>query len=261
MNINSKSFIIVTGPPRSGTTLINRLLCSYKECSPLLPECSFLTKHIEIYSQIISFSDNGRFDTYFGNITNCKNVFKECIESNLDGLFYNKPDLHNFNYIVLKDPMLSLHLNEAITFFPSDTHWIITTRNPLSVIASMKKVMQKQEKPWDVEKSISDIFIYYYQITEFIKKNTAEILIQKYEDIVNLRLSALEEYLGFTLEGVHLENSHNEFNSHDPFCTQLSNKNISNEKIDSWKTELSKKEISLVNRYFSGIISFFNYSL
>ncbi len=70
--------IVVSGPPRSGTTLANRILCASPGCAPFLPECSFITKQIEQYANILLYSDRERFSAYLGTLDACRSCFQAC---------------------------------------------------------------------------------------------------------------------------------------------------------------------------------------
>ncbi len=254
-------FIVIAGPPRSGTTLLNRILCSSMECSPVVPECSFLTKQIEMYAHTILFADEERFSCYYGNRQVFYEIFRKSFNLHLECLLKTRPDIAKYNHIILKDPLLSLYLKYAIDIFPDDTRFIITIRNPLGVIASIKNVVRKQKKKWELELRAADIFNYYHQIVLFLNENKKNVYFIKYEDIVERKLSDLEKYVGFNIDGL-IDNDKKIciWDKSDPFYTLLNDADISQERILSWRTELSDDEIIYIKRSFSGMLDYFGYS-
>jgi hypothetical protein len=56
--------VLVTGTPRSGTTLLAGLLSVGKEASPMLPECTYITQIIQPFHNFPHYSDPQRFAAY-----------------------------------------------------------------------------------------------------------------------------------------------------------------------------------------------------
>lgn len=62
----SSGMIVISGPQRTGTTLANRMQCaSTKKTAPVLPECSFMTKQIGQYANILLYADKEYFSAYY----------------------------------------------------------------------------------------------------------------------------------------------------------------------------------------------------
>lgn len=121
--------IVVSGPSRSGTTLTNRILCASPKCAPFLPECSFITKQIEQYTNILLYSDKEIFSYYFGTLDACRSCFKACINAHLNALLRASPLVSGYDNIVLKDPMLVYYLAQAQELLPAATRFVLPVRN------------------------------------------------------------------------------------------------------------------------------------
>lgn len=257
----SSKLTIISGPPRSGTTLVNRILCASPKCAPVLPECSFITNQIEQYANILLYADKERFSNYFQTQEECRVCFKKCIEAHLESLRKARQDLVGYEHLVLKDPMLSYFLVQAQELLPPDTRFVIMVRNPLAVIASLKKVATKNGVEWNFKAKVDEIFNFYFHLNGFHQKanNTATHFV-RYEDLVSGKWEALESFLGFPVVDQFIPGKFKGgFDKADPFYSPLYEKSVSSKRINSWQDELSSSEISYVNEAFSGIMLYWQY--
>jgi len=258
----SKRLIVISGPPRSGTTLVNRILCTSPYCASFLPECSFITKQIEQYANILLYADKERFSAYFSTREECRTCFQQCVEAHLESLSKVNPHVNVYEYIVLKDPMLSHYLQHAQDLLPGDTRFIIMVRHPLGVVASMKKVIIKQGSGWNIKAAVDDMFNFYFQVHH--ARETAKIssaCFVRYEDFVLGQWSELESFLGFSISDESVLSKHKrEFNQADPFYSPLYEKPISDERIRGWRDQLSDLEISYIRDVFSGVMAYWQYA-
>jgi len=253
--------IVVSGPPRSGTTLANRILCTSPGCAPFLPECSFITKQIEQYANILLYSDKERFSNYFGTLDACQSCFKACINAHLNALLLARPQVAGHEYVVLKDPMLVYYLAQAQELLSAGTRFVLTVRNPLAVIASMKQVESRKGAEWNIETKVNDIFNFYFHLHRVREEGLlASACYVKYEDLVLGNWEPLEAYLGFTVSDALMLSKHQRIlDKQDPFYTPLYEKQVSGERVDAWQSELSDAEISHVRGVFSGVMAYWGY--
>lgn len=258
---SSSKLIVISGAPRSGTTLLNRIFCASPKCAPFLPECSFITKQIEQYANVSLYADKERFSAYFHTHEECRSCFKKCVESHLESLMKARQDIHGYEYIVLKDPMLSFYLAQAQDLLPLDTRFVITVRNPLAVVASLKKVASKSGVDWNVKEKVNEVFNFYFHLNRFHQEatNTAAYFI-RYEDLVSGNCEKLESFIGFPVRDEFIPGKYKEaFEKADPFYSPLYEESVSNKRIDAWQGELSGSEISYVHDVFSGIMAYWQY--
>jgi hypothetical protein len=258
----SPRLIIIAGPPRSGTTLANRILCTSPECAPFLPECSFLTRQIEQYSNILNYADKERFSAYFSTEEECRSCFEKCVGAHFESLMKARPEVAGHEYIVLKDPMLSFNLLRAQELLPAETRFVITIRNPLAVMASMKKVESRRGSIWDIKTKVDEIFNFYFHLNRVREEaRIVSACYVRYEDMVTGQWGSLESFLGFSLSDEFMHVKHKrDIDKTNPFYTPLYEKSVSNERIDAWKDELSDFEISYVRDVFSGVMAYWQYT-
>ena len=103
--------IIICGPPRSGTTWLNRELCKLPTVFQFLPECTLITQQIELYSRTLHYCEPQRFHAYFSNQQNLLYYYRTNITKLVDQVAtLNKRT--NYSTLVLKDPCLCLYLND-----------------------------------------------------------------------------------------------------------------------------------------------------
>lgn len=258
----SKSLIVISGPPRSGTTLVNRLLCASPKCAPFLPECSFITKGIEQYINVLLYADKERFSAYFSTHEECRACFQKCVGAHLESLYIASPHIGGHEHIVLKDPMLSYYLSQAQDLLPVGTRFVIMVRNPLAVVASMKKVVTKQKSGWNIKAVADEIFNFYFHLhrTREAEDITSACFV-RYEDLVLGNWGELESFLGFPVsDEFAVTKQKNEFDQADPFYSPFYKKPISNKRIDAWRGELSDLEISYVRDVFAGVMEYWQYA-
>lgn len=253
--------IVVSGPPRSGTTLANRLLTASPQCAPFVPECSFITREIEQYANILLYSDKERFAAYFNTIDNCKSCFKACVTAHLEALLHASPQVRGFEYVVLKDPMLALYLTQAQDLLPFGTRFVLTVRNPLAVIASMKQVDRRKGTRWKIRSTVNNILNFYYSLTRVRQEGLLRSAVYiKYEDLVRGKNEKLEEFLGFAVNDTPTAGKHDrDFDRKDPFYTQLYEKPVTDERINAWRSELSKLEVLYAKRVCAGVMDYWDY--
>ncbi len=257
----TEKLIVVSGPPRSGTTLANRILCASPRCAQFLPECSFITKQIEQYANILQYSDRERFSAYFDTDDECRSCFRACIDAHLNALLRARPQVAGHEFVVLKDPMLVYYLAQAQELLPACTRFVLTVRNPLGVIASMKQVESRRGAAWNIEATVNDIFNFYFHLYRAREEGRlASACYLKYEDLVVGNWEALEAFLGFPVSDALMLSKHERvLDKHDPFYTPLYEKQVSGERVDAWQSELSEAEISYVRGVFSGVMAYWGY--
>lgn len=249
---NGSSLIIVTGPPRSGTTLLNRQLCEPDHVGPFLPECSFLTQVIAQYSNIVNFSDERRFSAYFGSRGACRKCFEACVGVHLAQV---KSRLSGqFKTLVLKDPNLCLYAAEAKELFPDGTRFVFMIRDPRAVIASMKDVSAKREAVWEIEAVTAEIFNYYFRIHHAVEMADLNFHFLRYEDLVRGAVADLERFVGYDVPTESHSDIEDSLDRSDPFFSELYVGPVSEGKVDSWRNTLDSDEVAHVESVFSGVM-------
>lgn len=253
------AYILVSGPPRSGTTMLQHILCG-PHTALKLPECSFITRAIEHYSNIVRYSDAQRFDAYFGSRERAREIYSNIIKILLS---YAEQTYNPANKtLILKDPELSLFLHYATELFPPTTRVVLSIRNPLAVIASIKQVTKRSGKNFDLLEASRQIFTYYYEIWQFKASNeTKNVMFVKYEEIASRRQETLEELRDFCGYELNLQGDRTTtYDPSDPFYSPLSGKPVTDEAVAEWQRILNSKEINSILKDFAGVMENWGYA-
>lgn len=254
------SLIVVSGPPRSGTTLVNRMICSSSSCAPMLPECSFITKQIETFNNILQYSDRERFAAYFGTRDECNSCFRACIQENLKSLMRAEPKLAAYKHIVLKDPTLCFFLTQAQDLLPEDAKFVIVVRNPLGIIASLKGVAAKRGVAWNIKEASEMTINHFFHLNQVRQERALNsVLYVRYEDLNSTGVNDLVDFLGFSIPKDVIDGKNKVHDKSDPFYTNLLDESLTEGRIDAWRNDLVADEISYVTEVFAGIMSFWDY--
>lgn len=271
--------IIIGGAMRSGTTLLNNIICNAENTNPQIPECHYLTKLLECYI----FGKNS-FDTfqnaYFKNI----NEFKKFNANNIENFFnITRKKYNNCQNLVLKNPEITPLIPEMFELFGNKIKFLVSIRDPRDTVISMMKVGSKlknnqinshglvrAERNMD---ALSKLYNAYYinlfnRITPELSKN---ILFIRYEDIVNIPEKTCDEISDFLGLKIKYEPSSswnnneidfdlakkNSFTS--CFVTDLYGSAISTKSIKKYKKQLSSEESDIVAKNCQPIIKMFQY--
>lgn len=254
--------VIIAGPPRSGTTWLNRELCNLNNTFNLLPESTFLTKQVESFNHILNYSDPERFKSYFYSKENIINYYKENVIRML-ALVAEINKKQGDETLILKDPELSLYLNDAKALFP--THkLILLIRDPRDVLASMKNVMARKREAWNLEHTSAQIFLYYAKIAEYQKCMPENTLLVRYEDLITKGLGEVQNFLQKSAqENVSKRDIaasiHKNFSSSDPFFSEFYLQQTTKDLIGRYKETLLESEISYIEKVYSGVMSRWDY--
>ena len=129
----------ISGPPRSGTTMLNFMLAGRR----YLPECTIITRFIDLYALCKNESDP-RYKTFMGEGAALKRDFENIINTSLRDTPKDA---------VLKDPYLCLYFQEWRDLFPNEP-MIVIIRNPLDAVTSMLGVLRRTNANAEVTRAI-----------------------------------------------------------------------------------------------------------
>ncbi|MDZ7833617.1 MAG: sulfotransferase [Desulfobacterales bacterium] len=258
---SSFRLVFVGGSPRSGTTLVQRLLDSHSDIAGG-PELNSLQEITHLYENMVKRIDDKRINFYF-NKTELKAIFRDFIDS----LFRIVHERHNVKIISEKTPPNVLAF-ETLSEIVDDAFFIFVVRDPKDIVASLKKVRKRAlEKKQSVPAHVKNLFLSVDCVYEhfkagfsFYEKNKDKTFIVKYEDLVNnpgKTAKDIVDFLGLPLENGMLEldglgtsyMQERAANVDSVFYTkeEVAAKAIEGSSIGRWKKALNKYHAGFVD--------------
>ena len=234
--------IWISGPPRSGTTMVNVLIAG----EAYLPECTIVTQLIKLYA--ISKTDSDpRFRAFMGEGDSLTQNFRDLIDVSLRGL----PD-----DAVLKDPYLTLHLKEWRDLFRDD-RMIVVVRDPRDVVGSMLTVLRKEKPRANVAEAVDFIAPFYSEIDKVRRTAMPNLLFFRYEDLVGRapdEVRKLGEFVGRDLSVSEEDFSRRQSLSQryvQPLPLEFYGRPVTDERIGAYADVLTDAEIKVVADRFA----------
>ena len=188
--------IFIVGMPRSGTTLLQGILCNSQKYFPM-PETHFFSRVAYGLPEInLSPENRAQMDRILkrkSKINIDENVWskfktqKEIFECVI-GMF-NKQDIETF---LEKTPRHVYFYSQILKHYP-DARFICMIREPRNTVSSLLTMSQKREK------SVIRMSLFYNKIANAIIKirNHHNVLVVKYENLVNRPDQALKTICQF----------------------------------------------------------------
>ena len=191
--------IFIFSLPRSGSTLLQRMLATYDEVSTTA-EPWVLLPFLYALKKEGTYAEYSHSSAYIGLHDFCKELPNEeqdylaAIRTAVIEL-YSKAASPDAIYFLDKTPRYALVSREILRVFP-DGKVIFLWRNPLSVIASM--IDSFNDGKWNIFHSKIDLFDGLESLIQAYEKNLSNVLSIQYEDLVSEpenTLAKITEYL------------------------------------------------------------------
>lgn len=191
--------VLVTGPARSGTTLLYRLLAGGAH-HRTFPECTILTttaKTMALHKHALP----DRFNAYFGDRHTMLAIYRRHVEGIVANLLRNEEPK---NLLFLKDPGILDALEAFTSLFPSE-QLLVTIREPAAILASRRDVAKRAAKPFDLKIALNNLKVDVRRIRDLAMHPPAPELrvgLVSYERLVSdfeRSVICLEEFLGAPL--------------------------------------------------------------
>ena len=242
----------VGGYLRTGTTLLQSILCSGVNTNPMIGESVYLRGILESYNTCLAtFDDNSH--SYFDD----REDLQKFCAAQMNAFFEKTRTRHgNPQHLILKHPYLTptfpifYELNPEIKF-------IIILRDPRDSVASAMVAKSKGAEQFKNKSAVQvaqEINFFFEQCVNCpdvnFHKNTIYL---KYERLVSdptPTIETLQNFLGIDLSefNPHAENADLERvrSSENPFHTELYGKAISNKSIGKYKNVLSGSDVEQI---------------
>jgi len=263
-----ETLVLILGVRRSGTTLLNNLLCRGPGGHPHLAEAQPLTRLLEALAwceanyQTISadfFADAADFNTFGREICDAfiEHAGRACGEP---------------QRLILKNPELSLHTSKLLEFWPN-AHVIACVRDPRDQVASEVLVEQRRaggEFPVSkeqIERLCATYSDYLDPVLAADRAAPGRIQFVRYEDVVRepkATAQAVARRCGFELSVSHTEHWPDERNllarsAHLPAFVPLYGKPVTDERVGAGARLLTPEAISLIEKTLAPHFTRFGY--
>jgi len=208
MDNSGENIVFIGGVPRSGTTLIQKILDMHSEVYAG-PEFDHLPVLSTAYKNMKMGLDNGRQEFYYD-----ENQLQQNFRKLLDELLMSKRKSQNVKFLSEKTPGNVLCFSELKELYPR-AYFIYVVRDPRAVINSLVKVGKKARGTTNTVGVGKNVFndvqlIHNYTSAgdEFYSANKSSCFLLHYEDLVSQTENKVKEvcqFLGLIFEETMLD--------------------------------------------------------
>jgi hypothetical protein len=265
VNHNYKEPVFIIGMPRSGTTLLQAILCNSGTYFPLpethffsrvtygLPKSDFSVEDRKQIRRVLIKKARIEVDKEFPYQLNSK---KEIFEYLIGAYNTNKK-----NTFLEKTPRHVFFYSEILEYYP-DAKFICMTREPKNVVSSILKIPTKRKK------SVITVALLYNKISSAILniRSMRNVLVIKYEDFTdqtNIFVRTICEFLNIPYDSKLVDNvaAPPEIVSvHEAWKNRnVDLHNIQKNDPDRWQKTLNKSQANMVNFITKSYASQFGY--
>lgn len=266
--------IFISGSERSGTTLLQQIICQDPETNPLTREASYF----RFLAEAFSFAKKDfEYDTryFFDDKDDLISFHRSLLEQ---FLCRTRARFSNARYLVLKVPRLSACFPDLFELLP-DALFLLSIRDPKDAIASMIRVGEKMAQKGirhelyqkrDIRRLVAYFMMHYASVLENLDPAFRKHLeIVRYEDLVlhpKEKLNQIRKFTGLQLSinpskpldtGVIDDGSRGRYNAWYPVNM---NKGISTSSVGKYKNILTQNEIDLVENLCKDFYKLFDYT-
>lgn len=255
--------VFIGGPGRSGTSVLQATICSdyeSKNVNEYIGECGYLLKILTVFFEEYK-NFNGATNSYFNN--NEQEYFtyhSNLVRTILKDIWEHTGRPKN---LVLKAPAIFQHFPLLSQLIPN-SKFILTARNPLDIMASMKNVIKKHQEGEEFNteyiKTASENLNFIYDSMEH-KKNIlkGKMLTLRYEDFIKGSLDKeIEKFLGTRIIEEKIWHS-SLVPKETGWLTDKYNNPRQDTSIGNYTKELTQEEIEQIKEQCSRIIEKFQY--
>jgi len=188
----------IVGAPRSGTHLINSLVCTGEGCGPFVPEFHSVDSAIAAWKSVQRAFVTQRY--FFESQEGIDAFYRGHIRALVDSAWRS---LDMPRHLILKHCMLTPLIPELLIHFP-EWRYVVVIRDPKDVIASEIRVWKKDHSretfdPGLIEKLTNQYLGYYKSLIQDGILQDPRVIGVEYENIVAQKFGDLEKFLGYAI--------------------------------------------------------------
>jgi len=240
--------IFIGGYERTGTTLMQGIVCSDEHTFPVTQESKYLYVLVESYLRGIRLwqDEESIMQDYFDTLGGYFTFHQQLINAYFAHI---KKRWGQDKVIVQKHPLMTEVFSE-LAQFDKDSRFIVMVRDPRDAIASQIKWQGAKEAERDINHYIQHFAIRYVRLQQDKALFGNRLLFVQYEKLLtetDVTMAALREFTGLELpidptqEGWQSKRS-KEISTHSP----LDNKSLSPTSIGKHAEILTEKEINTI---------------
>lgn len=236
------NIIFLISLPRSGSTLLQRILAKHPEISTrtepwLLLPLLYMIKEEGVLADYSHKHSYFAIKDFLGSIDQGELHFESCVRQFANSLYKCACD-HDESFFLDKTPRYTIIANQLLEIFP-DEKFIFLWRNPLSIIASIIKTFRGNK--FMFLGNTVDLYDGFDCFFNSYEQNKEKIFSIKYEDFItnsNKHLNDLFEYLALEPDSKILENFADVVLSgtYGDKTGYLRNGHLNRDSINIWKT-------------------------
>jgi hypothetical protein len=237
--------IFIGGAMRTGTTLLNNILCHIPNSNKQIPECKIMTLILASYENA-----RHKFDEFHSSYFRDEEDFASFYKNQISTVLNNIREIYNCENVILKNPELTIFMPLISKLLGSEVMFFIMIRNPLDTIASMKKIAlkaidkdpEKASNQATIKEYYNSYISYYKSIFNLQNQNKSNFIFIKYEDLCNEPEKIIELLQNNYSLDLSSYNQNKDWDNVDESFDMLKNKK--SEMTDFFKTDLYGKPIS-----------------
>lgn len=251
--------IFIGGMPRSGTTLMQGIICNDNQTIQSTKECTYLRFLVEAYQKGKYMWDRHTHQ-YFSDKSEYASFNKQIINKYFSQLS-KMIDISN-KEIVQKHPGIVNIIPDLIELYP-DSRFIIMKRDIRDAISSYMKI--KRNEGYNL-KYFVDMYIGEFRtFNEWYKNiNVNNVLFVQYEELLtnaNKMMAILREFTGLSLDFDPMTEGWDYCRGTEEYTTELDGNPIDSDNIGNHKDLLAQEEIETIEKYKDNVQQFFPFNI
>lgn len=270
------AYIFVVGNPRTGTSLLQSVLCQAQNVIPQIKGAHFLPALVNTYRKGKESFDARELQCYFSDQDEVRNLCRRYV---LEFLEHVRSRYGSAEHVVIKSVWMTPLLPDLYELVP-EARFVISMRDPRDTIASMIEVGEKTEQntsnnpfPRDIARLARRFMSAYGPAMNRAKEDAnfkARIGIIKYEDLITQPEREIERLAHMTTltfsefdpsnfwGQVGRDYDADRRNNH-PWVTALHGKGFSNSHIGRYHEDLTEEEVAVIEIVCADAFNLFGY--